>query len=160
MFKKSLLSIAIAALLMSASLFGCAPAGSSSASSSSSAAASSSASSSAQASDEASDIEVFVRIDSDLLEGTAEAEGLAAYGEQRQYEVAADATAYDALVATGVEVDGSPSYVTSINGVGEGLAGSASGWMYMVNDEIPTVAADEYALEAGDVVIWYYGSWS
>lgn len=69
------------------------------------------------------------------------------------------ATAYDALVATGVQVDGSPSYVTSIGGIGEGEIGASSGWMYEVNGETPMVAANECVLQDGDLVRWYYGTW-
>ena len=102
-----------------------------------------------------------MEIDVDLLADTPEAEGVAPYRGPQDYDLdMKEATAYDALLATGVEVDGTPSYVTSINGVGEGLAGSASGWMYMVNDEVPQVAANEYELKDGDAVVWYYGSWS
>lgn len=69
------------------------------------------------------------------------------------------ATAYDALVATGVQVGGSPSYVTSIGDIGEGKIGASSGWMYEVNGETPMVAANEYILQDGDLVRWYYGTW-
>ena len=44
-------------------------------------------------------------------------------------------TAYDALLATGAEVDGEPSYITSINGLAAGDAGPTSGWMYSVNEK-------------------------
>lgn len=159
MFKKSLLSLLLAAMLVCSVLFGCsAPEASSS--SSASATAESSASSITQASRESDTIEVSVAFDVDLLEGTTEAEGAAPYRGPQDFNLEEGATAYDALVATGVEIDGTPSYVTSINGVGEGLAGSASGWMYMVNDEMPSLAANEYILEEGDAVVWYYGSWS
>lgn len=159
MFKKSLLSLTLAAMLACSALFGCAgPAASSSSSASS--AAESSASSTAQSARDEGTIEVSVAFDVDLLEGTAEAEGVALYRGPQDFDLDEGATAYDALVATGVEIDGTPSYVTSINGVGEGMAGSASGWMYMVNDEQPSVAANEYVLEEGDAVVWYYGSWS
>lgn len=160
MNKKPLLSLVLAAMLACSALFGCAaPASSSSAASAEPSSSQAASSASAQARDEAT-IEATVEFDLDLLEGTAEAEGIAPFRGPMAFELQEGATAYDALAATGVEIDGSPSFVSGINGAGEGLAGSASGWMYMVNDEVPSVSADQYVLEDGDQVVWYYGSWS
>lgn len=33
------------------------------------------------------------------------------------------------------------------------------GWSYRVNGIMPAVGADQYALKAGDSVLWYYGTW-
>lgn len=68
------------------------------------------------------------------------------------------ANAYDALVVTGAVIEGD-SYVTSINGLAEKAAGPTYGWMYEVNGEAPTVAANECELKPDDVVRWYYASW-
>lgn len=48
------------------------------------------------------------------------------------------------------------AYVTSINGVSEG---SASGWVYEVNDEMVMDAADQHIVKAGDEVSWEYTTW-
>ena len=70
------------------------------------------------------------------------------------------ATAYDALKAVcdsnGFEIEGEPSYVTGIGGLGEGSFGSNCGWMYMVNGDYAFCSADEYALSAGDDVVWIF----
>ena len=155
MFKRSLLSLILAAMLACSALFGCAASESSSSSAASSAVTTESSES--QASSDTSGMDVTIEFDIDILEGVADTEGAVPYRGPEPVDVSEGATAYDALVATGVEVDGTPSYVTAINGVGEGLAGSASGWMYMVNDESPQVPANEYVLQEGDNVIWYYG---
>lgn len=161
MFKKSLLSVSLAALMLCFGLVGCTSSDAPSASSSSASVASSASASSsaAEQSDEGS-VKASVQFDLSKVEGVAAAEGVAPYSGDKEFELEDGATAYDALVATGVQTEGTPSYVTAINGLGEGAAGDASGWMYMVNDEVPSVAANEYVLKDGDKVVWYYGSWS
>lgn len=67
------------------------------------------------------------------------------------------ATAYDALVAMGVQIGGTPSYVTSIEGLEAGAAGDNSGWLYEVNAVSPMVPANEYVLQNGDTIRWVYG---
>lgn len=71
-----------------------------------------------------------------------------------------DGTAYDALKASGATVqdeDGDyGKFVTSINGVENGSEGSASGWVYTVNDEQVTVSCDECVLAEGDTVTWSF----
>ena len=50
-------------------------------------------------------------------------------------------------------------YVKCIKGKCEKSDGETSGWMYWVNypsDEMPGVSADEYEIEEGDKVIWYF----
>lgn len=105
-------------------------------------------------------IEVSMEFDLSLLSGTSFAEESFANDPSQVVTIPAGSTAYDALVATGVQVEGTPAYVSSINGIGEGQAGSASGWMYMVNGQVPTVAGNELALNDGDRIKWYYGTWS
>jgi hypothetical protein len=48
------------------------------------------------------------------------------------------------------------AYLSKINN--EEAAGM-SGWMYFVNDLSPMVGAGDYALGAGDKILWYYGEW-
>ncbi len=47
-------------------------------------------------------------------------------------------------------------FVDCIKGVCTGALGSTSGWMYVVNGEIPSVSAEQYELHAGDRVVWYF----
>lgn len=105
-------------------------------------------------------IQVTLDFDLSLLPGTTFTQGGVEAGDSQVVTIPAGSTVYDALVATGAELEGTPAYVSSINGVGEGQAGNASGWMYMVNGQIPTVAGNELVLEDGDAVQWYYGVWS
>ncbi|MCL4440611.1 MAG: DUF4430 domain-containing protein [Firmicutes bacterium] len=67
-----------------------------------------------------------------------------------------DVTALGALDATGLPYTMS----TRWSGFVEAIAGQRnkgqSGWMYMVNNEIPMVAADQKPVKKGDKVIWWY----
>lgn len=70
------------------------------------------------------------------------------------------ATAYDALVESGLELKASDSdygkFVESIAGV----AGTDSaGWVYSVNGEDAMVGCDAFVLAAGDIVEWTYLVW-
>lgn len=69
-------------------------------------------------------------------------------------------TAYDALKASGATVqdeDGDyGKFITAINGVENGSEGSASGWVFTVNDEQVTVSCDECTLAEGDTVTWSF----
>lgn len=100
--------------------------------------------------------------DEAALAVTVEIDATAGEGEQNSYDVSLDegATAYDALVATGVDVNASDSeygmYVEGIDGVAAGDFGDMSGWLYSVNDEEADVSCSEYQLEDGDVVTWTY----
>lgn len=49
-------------------------------------------------------------------------------------------------------------FVTEINGIGGGLAGEYSGWMYRVNGEEASVGMGVYELEPGDVLEVYYSA--
>lgn len=105
-------------------------------------------------------IDVAVQIDATAAQdGGVDTSALDGIAGPATYQLTVDATAYDALVATGAELDGTPAYVTSINGVAEGSDGKSSGWMYEVNGEAPTVAADKCVLGNGDSVRWYFSSW-
>lgn len=71
-----------------------------------------------------------------------------------------NATAYDALCATGLSVESASSsygtYVKSIGGLAEKEFGATSGWMYSVNGTSPEVACTSYVLKEGDKVEWSY----
>lgn len=47
-------------------------------------------------------------------------------------------------------------FVTEINNIKSGDAGDMSGWIYYINNESLTVAADDYIIKNGDSVKWYY----
>ena len=75
-------------------------------------------------------------------------------------DVPEGSTVYDALVATGADVNASDSdygmYVAGINGLAGGDFGDMSGWMFEVNGEMAEVGCSQYELKAGDVVTWTY----
>lgn len=152
MFKKSPLSIIIVSLMLAMSLAGCAQPATQEASTSES------ASSSTDVNTDADLMTIAVEIDPSEAEGKVDAESLADSSISDEVDVPEGANAYDTLVATGVRVEGTSSYVTSINGLGEGDAGEMFGWLYEVNGEMPSVAADAYVLDPGDTVRWYYSS--
>lgn len=68
------------------------------------------------------------------------------------------ATAYDALAATGLSLEGSSSYVSAVNGLAEKMMSGTSGWTYTVNGTMPMTAASNYILHEGDAVRWVYVS--
>ncbi len=77
-------------------------------------------------------------------------------------ELDGGATARDLLdVVSGMTVTGS-SYVSAIDGLGEGMCGGWSGWCYVTATEtspyytMPWVAASSYALSDGELIIWVY----
>lgn len=145
---KSIMGLLLAMVMTSACLFGCAP-------------ASSSEGDSANALSEAAaqEMTVAVQVDPTAAEGKVDAEATDLALLSQEVTVPEGATAYDALVATGAALEGSESYVTSINGLAEKAAGPTYGWMYEVNGEVPSVAANECALQPEDSVRWYYSSW-
>ncbi|KUK11120.1 MAG: Uncharacterized protein XD50_0565 [Clostridia bacterium 41_269] len=69
-------------------------------------------------------------------------------------------TALGALEATGLSFTISPLYgdfVTSVEGQkNEGM----SGWMYKVNDRIPSISAGKMSVKGGDKIIWWYSAGS
>ena len=68
------------------------------------------------------------------------------------------ATAYDALAATGLSLEGSSSYVSAVNGLAEKMMSGTSGWIYAVNGTMRSSAASIYILHEGDAVRWVYVS--
>ena len=93
---------------------------------------------------------------------TVEIDATAGEGESTtaDVELPEGATVYDALVATGADVNASDSdygmYVQGINGLAGGDFGDMSGWMFEVNGEMAEVGCSQYELKAGDVVTWTY----
>ncbi len=47
-------------------------------------------------------------------------------------------------------------YLKKIN---EEEAHDLIGWLYFVNNELPSLGANDYILEPGDTVLWYFGEW-
>lgn len=74
----------------------------------------------------------------------------------RQIQLEKGATAYDALVSLGLQLDTTGAnttvYVAAINGLGEFDHGTLSGWMYSVNGVFPDVSLGSYILSEGDVI--------
>ena len=97
---------------------------------------------------------VTVNVDSSTADGSVTFDGTV--------ELDAGATAYDALVATGLELDASDSqygmYVAGIGGLTGGDYGDMSGWLYDVNGEAALVSCDSYELADGDTVNWTYST--
>lgn len=93
---------------------------------------------------------------------TVEIDATAGEGELTTSELTLPegATAYDALVATGADVNASDSdygmYVAGINGLASGDFGEMSGWMFEVNGEMSDKGCSECVLADGDVVTWLY----
>lgn len=69
-------------------------------------------------------------------------------------------TAFDALLATRLPVSssgyGASTLVSAILSLGNGAAGAASGWLYLVNGEVPDVSAGAYVVAADDTIVWRY----
>lgn len=93
---------------------------------------------------------------------TVEIDATAGEGESTTADVdlPEGATVYDALVATGADINAADSdygmYVQGINGLAGGDFGDMSGWMFEVNGEMAEVGCSQYELKAGDVVTWTY----
>ena len=75
-------------------------------------------------------------------------------------DVPEGSTVYDALVATGADVNASDSdygmYVAGINGLAGGDFGDMSGWMFEVNGEMAEVGCSQLEVADGDVITWTY----
>ena len=99
-----------------------------------------------------STITVTVSVDGSKAKPSGYSVGAAA----RSVTLPAGATAYDALVATGLSVNMSGGYVRSIGGLAEFSCGAGSGWMYGVNGTYPKKSCTAYKLSAGDTVRWVY----
>lgn len=76
------------------------------------------------------------------------------------FETAEGDTILDLLKKTDLVLDISQSsygsYVAGIQSLGQGDAGTMSGWLYFVNGESPQVAASAYILADGDQVEFVY----
>ena len=110
---------------------------------------------SSSASADAQDVlSVEVTVDSSAADGSVSFSGTV--------ELPAGANAFDALVATGLDIQSSDSqygaYVEAVDGLEAGAFGEMSGWLYDVNDEVAMVAADAYELVDGDSVAWTYST--
>ena len=75
-------------------------------------------------------------------------------------DVPEGSTVYDALVATGADVNATDSdygmYVQGINGLATGDYGDMSGWMFEVNGEMAEVGCSELEVADGDAIVWTY----
>ncbi len=102
-------------------------------------------------SEQATQVKVSMSIDGTVAGGTT---------ETMDVEVPEGATVYDALLLSGVDhelVDSSYGpYVAAINGIGENATGSAGGWTFTVNGEMPDVGVSEVTLAEGDTIAWSY----
>ncbi len=96
---------------------------------------------------------VYVSVEIDAREGD---------GDATIYDLALSegSTVYDALVATGVDVNASDSdygmYVMGIGGLASGDYGDMSGWMFEVNGEMAEVSCSELEVSDGDQIVWTY----
>ena len=67
----------------------------------------------------------------------------------------------DTLTSDRIAFDISDGYVSGIGGVNTGDFGELSGWLYYVNDEIPSVGVGEYELSGGeDIKLVYYADYN
>jgi len=89
-----------------------------------------------------------VGMDGELLYGP----GNVTVTKKNMWEV----TAMGALDATGLTYTMSTRWSGFIEAVAGQRNKGQAGWMYMVNGEIPMVAADQKTIKAGDKVIWWY----
>ncbi|WP_286142746.1 DUF4430 domain-containing protein [Adlercreutzia caecimuris] len=87
-------------------------------------------------------------------------EGASASSESAEVSIPAEGTVYDALMATGWDVQAEDSdygkYVTSINGIANGSEGEMSGWVFTVNNEQVMEGCDACKLADGDTVEWTF----
>ena len=87
-------------------------------------------------------------------------EGVDAESQTAEVSIPVDGTVYDALVATGWDVQAEDGdygkYVTAINGVANGSLGDMSGWVFTVNGEQIMEGCDACKLAAGDTVEWTF----
>lgn len=104
--------------------------------------------------DEQAALSIEVSVDSSAADGSASFTGTV--------ELPAGSSAYDALLATGLDVQASESqygmYIESVAGLENGAFGEMSGWVYEVNGEAAMVAADAYELADGDSVAWTFST--
>ncbi|MEN6388979.1 MAG: DUF4430 domain-containing protein [Syntrophomonas sp.] len=65
-------------------------------------------------------------------------------------------TALGALDATGLSYGMKPMWPDFVDSIGGQACKGVSGWMYMVNGEIPMHLADKHPVKDGDKVIWWF----
>jgi hypothetical protein len=65
-------------------------------------------------------------------------------------------TALGALDAIGLPYSMKPAWPDFVNEICGQTCKGVSGWMYMVNGEVPLHMADKNPIKAGDEVIWWY----
>lgn len=83
---------------------------------------------------------------------------------ETEFPITASDTAYtlltDAARACAIHMESSGTsgmmYVQGIGNLYEFDFGDLSGWMYLVNGEVPPVGCDQYLLTPGDVIEWRY----
>lgn len=96
-------------------------------------------------------VSVSVTIDATAAEGES---------TTADVDVPEGSTVYDALVATGADVNASDSeyglYVAGINGLAQLDHGPMSGWLFTVNGEQVNEACSELEVADGDAVTWTY----
>ena len=110
---------------------------------------------------------VSMSIRCDILNGKATSEYIPADGcilEMTEFDIAEGETAYDILIEAakkyGISVEhkgGSDIvYISGINYLYELDYGDLSGWVYKVNNELPSVGCAGYKLKDSDVIEWCY----
>lgn len=87
-------------------------------------------------------------------------EGVEAQSQTAEVSIPQDGTVYDALMATGWDVQADEGdygkYVTAINGVANGSQGDMSGWVFTVNNEQVMEGCGTCKLVDGDTVEWMF----
>jgi hypothetical protein len=73
-------------------------------------------------------------------------------------ELASEATALDALAATGLDYATSKRYPELVETIAGFSNKGQAGWLYQVNDEVPLVAAGKKEVSANDRVLWWYSN--
>lgn len=91
---------------------------------------------------------------------TVDGSSVGAGSSSASVSLAAGATVYDALLATGVNVNAQSTaygiYVSAIAGLAEKEHGDMSGWVYTVNGNTINTSASNYSLSDGDQIRWSY----
>ena len=91
---------------------------------------------------------------------TVDGSSVGAGSSSASVSLAAGATVYDALLATGVSVNAQSTaygiYVSAIAGLAEKEHGDMSGWVFTVNGNTINTSASNYSLSDGDQVRWSY----
>lgn len=62
-------------------------------------------------------------------------------------------------IAIDSKVDAYGHFINAIGGVENMAYGEANFWLFEVNGEFSDVGSDQYILEDGDEIRWYYGEW-